>query len=316
MPINKIIDTLNKNFSYDLGDNSVGFVNTNADIPHIEIANAFACARISLQGAHILSWKPHNEGEVIWLSDDAVFAREKSIRGGIPICWPWFGAADENHNSDIALPAHGFARTVFWQVIDTAALASGETQITFKLDTSTLSVNTEELWPTPTTVIYKVTVGKRLSLELTTTNNSHETFILGQALHTYFSVADVRETAVHGLDGKTYLDKTDEFKRKQQTGKLVFSGEVDRIYLDSADDIIIDDKNRQLVIKKQGSESTVVWNPWQAVANKMGDLGKDGYLKMLCVESANAADDTVTLAAGESHSLQVSYETDESQLKN
>ena len=311
MPINKIIESLNKNFSYDLGGNFVGFVNTNADIPHIEIANAFACARISLQGAHILSWKPHNEGEVIWLSDDAVFAREKSIRGGIPICWPWFGAADENHNSDIALPAHGFARTVFWQVIDTAALASGETQIIFKLDTSTLSVNTEELWPTPTTAIYKVVVGKRLSLELTTTNNSHETFSLGQALHTYFSVSDVRETSVQGLDGKTYLDKTDEFKRKQQMGKLLFTEEVDRIYLETPDDIIIDDKKRRVIIKKQGSKSTVVWNPWQTVADKMGDLGEDGYLKMLCVESANAAEDVVTIEPGESHTLQVRYEIGE-----
>ena len=311
MPINKIIDTLNNNFSFDQGDNVVGFINTSAGIPHIEISNAFARARISLQGAHILSWKPHNEDEVIWLSEDAVFAREKSVRGGIPICWPWFGAADDNHDSNIALPAHGFARTVFWQVVDTAALESGETQITFKLDTSTLSINTEELWPTPTTVIYRVVIGKHLSLELTTTNNSHETFSLGQALHTYFSVADVRETEIYGLSGKTYLDKTDEFKRKQQTGKLVFSGEVDRVYLDTADDVIINDKKRTLIIKKQGSESTVVWNPWQAVADKMGDLGKDGYLKMLCVESANAAEDVVTIEPGGSHTLQVSYEIGE-----
>ena len=311
MPINKIIDTLNNNFSFDQDDNAVVFSNGPADIPQIEIANAFASAKISLQGAHILSWKPHSEGEVIWLSDDAVFAREKSVRGGIPICWPWFGAADENRDSNIALPAHGFARTVFWQIIDTAALASGETQIIFKLDTSTLSVNTEELWPTPTTAIYKVVVGKRLSLELTTTNNSHETFSLGQALHTYFSVSDVRETSVHGLDGKTYLDKTDEFKRKQQMGKLLFTEEVDRIYLETPDDIIIDDKKRRVIIKKQGSKSTVVWNPWQTVADKMGDLGEDGYLKMLCVESANAAEDVVTIEPGESHTLQVSYEIGE-----
>jgi len=311
MPINKIIDTLNNNFSLNEGDSGLSFINTESGIPHVEITNAFASAKISLQGAHILSWKPNNEDEVIWLSEDAVFAREKSIRGGIPICWPWFGAADEERESNIALPAHGFARTVFWQVIDTAVLEGGETQITFKLDTTTLSINTEELWPTPTTVIYRVVVGKTLSLELTTTNNSHETFSLGQALHTYFSVGDIRETSVFGLDGKTYLDKPDGFKRKQQIGDIVFAGEVDRVYLDTVDDIIIDDKKRKLVIKKHGSESTVVWNPWEEVADKMGDLGKEGYLKMLCVESANAADDIVTLAAGDSHTLQVSYEIGE-----
>ena len=311
MPVNKIIDTLNKNFSLNEGDNCLSFINTGADIPHIEIYNIFASAKISLQGAHILSWKPHNEDEVIWLSEKAVFAREKSIRGGIPICWPWFGAADEKRESNIVLPAHGFARTVFWQVIDSAALESGEIQITFKLDTTTLSINTEELWPTPTTVIYRVIVGKTLSLELTTTNNSHKTFSLGQALHTYFSVGDIRETSVHGLDGKTYLDKPDGFKRKQQIGNITFTDEVDRVYIGTSDDIIIDDKKRKLVIKKSGSESTVVWNPWKGVADKMGDLGKEGYLKMLCVESANAADDTVTLAAGDSHTLQVSYEIGE-----
>lgn len=307
----KLIDKLNNEFSFNEGENFLRFINTKEDIPHVEINNAFASAKISLQGAHIISWKPHNEDDVVWLSEDAVFAREKSIRGGIPICWPWFGAADNNHDSNITLPSHGFARTVFWQVIDTAALESGETQITFKLDTATLSINTEELWPTPTSVIYRVVVGKTLSLKLTTTNNSHETFSLGQALHTYFCVSDIRETSVYGLDGKAYLDKPDGFKRKQQIDKLVFEGEVDRIYLDTTDDVSIDDKKRKLVIKKQGSKSTVVWNPWQEVADKMGDLGKDGYLKMLCVESANAAEDTVMIEPGDSHTLQVSYEIGE-----
>ena len=303
----KIIDKLNKDFSFQEKDNSLRFINTEVDIPHVEISNAFASAKINLQGAHVFSWIPSGEKDVIWLSDDAVFAPGKSLRGGIPICWPWFGAADEKRESNITLPAHGFARTVFWQVIDTEQLESGETQITFKLDTTTLSINTEELWPTPTIAIYRVTIGKTLSLELTTKNNSQEEFTLGQALHTYFNVADIRKTKVQGLDGKTYLDKPDNFKRKLQQGAIEINAEVDRIYLQTMDSVVIDDNSRKIIIKKQGSASTVVWNPWQDVAEKMGDLGKDGYLKMLCVESSNAAEDTINIAAGKSHTLKVSY---------
>lgn len=303
----KIIDKLNTDFSLQQGDNVLCFKNTEADIPHIEINNAFASARISLQGAHILSWKPHNEDEVIWLSEDATFAREKSVRGGIPLCWPWFGAADFKRETTIPLPAHGFARTVFWKVVDTAQLESGETQVTFQLDTTTLSINTEEMWPTATLATYRVVIGETLSLELTTLNNSSETFTLGQALHTYFNVEDISEVTVQGLENKDYLDKTDAFNRYSQTTPLSISGEVDRIYLDTGDRVNIENNKRKIVIETQGSHSTVVWNPGEEVADKMGDLGEQGYKAMLCVESANAAEDTVEIAPGDSHQLHVNY---------
>lgn len=303
----KIIDKLNKEFSFQQGKNTLCFKNTEADIPHVEINNEFASAKISLQGAHLLSWKPHNEDEVIWLSEDATYAREKSVRGGIPICWPWFGAADFEREANIALPAHGFARTVFWKVIDTQQFESGETQITFQLDTTTLSINTEEMWPTPTLATYRIVIGKTLSLELTTLNNSSETFTIGQALHTYFSIGDISEVTVLGLENKEYLDKTNEFKRVTQTLPLTISGEVDRIYLNTGNTIKIVNKKRNIVINTKGSHSTVVWNPGENVANKMGDLGEEGYRAMLCVESANAADDVVILKPGESHQLQAIY---------
>lgn len=302
-----IIDKLNKEFSFSQGDNTLRFINTEADIPHIEINNEFASAKISLQGAHVLSWKPHNEDEVIWISEDATFAREKSVRGGIPICWPWFGAADFERETTIALPAHGFARTVFWKVIEASLLKSGETQVTFQLDTTTLSINTEEMWPTPTLATYRLVIGKTLSLSLTTLNNSNEAFTLGQALHTYFSVSEISEVTVLGLENKEYLDKTKAFKRCTQTSPLTISGEVDRIYLNTDETVKIKNNKRNIVIKTKGSHSTVVWNPGETVANKMGDLGPDGYRAMLCVESANAAEDEVTLKPGESHQLQATY---------
>ncbi|MDH5436974.1 MAG: hypothetical protein OEX83_09460, partial [Gammaproteobacteria bacterium] len=158
-----------------------------------------------------------------------------------------------------------------------------------------------------TTAEYRLTIGKTLTLELVTTNNSDQEYTIGQALHTYFKVDDVASTTVQGLDGRDYFDKTDGFSRKTQSGPVTISTEVDRVYVQTPDDVTIDDGKRKITIRKKGSQSTVVWNPWIVVAEKMGDLGKDGYLGMLCVESSNAAEDTVTVKAGESYSLLVNY---------
>ena len=166
------------------------------------------------------------------------------------------------------------------------------------------------MWPQATVAEYRLTIAKTLTLELATYNNSDQPIIIGQALHTYFNIEDITNTAVYGLEDKDYFDKTDNFKRKKQNGPVLINTEVDRVYLQTPDDVIIDNKKRKIVIKKQGSQSTVVWNPWKSVAEKMGDLGKDGYLKMLCVESANAAEDTVRIGVGEAHKLLVIYEID------
>lgn len=301
---NDNITQLNQAFALQQGSQQLQFSLGPGDIPVIDIVNSQASAKISLQGAHLLSWIPEGEADVIWLSSDASFAVGKSVRGGIPICWPWFGA----HESDSSFPAHGFARTVLWQVSDTQALASGETQITFQLDSRELADKYRAMWPQASLVEYRLTIGKQLSMELITTNHSDQDIRIGQALHTYFHIADIADTRVHGLEGKDYLDKTDGFKRKAQKGAIVINSEVDRVYVETADEVVIDDQRRQIHIQKYGSESTVVWNPWQAVAEKMGDLGKEGYRKMLCVESANAVEDTVTIAAGDSFSLRVLYQ--------
>ena len=298
------IKDLNKNFSFDNKSNRLSFKMGNGDIPLVEIANEQASAIISLQGAHVLSWIAKGDGDVIWLSEDATFAMGKSIRGGIPVCWPWFGA----HNSEATFPAHGFARTVLWQVTDSKALDSGETQITFNLDTTQLDKRLQQMWPQATVAEYRLTIGKTLTLELITFNHSDQAITLGQALHTYFNINDVSQTTITGLDGRDYLDKTDDFKRKSQTGPITINSEVDRVYLQTADDITIDDGQRKIHIKKQGSHSTVVWNPWQEVAEKMADLGQDGYRHMVCVESANAAEDTVSIQPGKSQKLLVTYE--------
>lgn len=297
------VEQLNKDFSFDKGGNSLRFTSGTGGIPVIEVQNEQASAVISLQGAHILSWIPAGEDEVIWVSEDATFAPGKSVRGGVPICWPWFGP----HENTPGYPAHGFARTVMWQVTNTQALSAGATQLTFTLDPARLDKNIQDMWPSATVAEYTLTITKTLSIELTTFNNSDQSITIGEALHTYFNVADLTRTSVHGLEGKEYLDKTDGFSRKTQAGQVTINTEVDRVYLNTPDEVIIDNRKRKIIISKQGSQSTVVWSPWQAAAEKMGDLGKDGYLQMLCVESANAAENCVTIKAGESHKLLVVY---------
>ena len=294
---------LNNEFSLAVANNNLHIKSGKGDIPIIEVENIHASAMISLQGAHILSWIPKNEEEVIWLSDDASFAPGKSVRGGIPICWPWFGA----HETNDSFPAHGFARTTDWQIISTEALADGTTRISF---TTQATVKTQSMWPADTTVQYQLTIGKKLELELITHNNSQQPITISQALHTYFKVGDISKVYLHGLNDTDYLDKPDNFKRKHQQGPITISEEVDRIYLDTASDCVIEDKalNRNIIIIKCGSHSTVVWNPGKEVADKMGDLGAEGYKNMLCVESSNAADDVVTIEPGKAHQLWVQYE--------
>ena len=298
------IEKLNTSFSLKSENNQLSFINGIGDIPLVEIKNKYATATISLQGAHILSWKPHSEDEVIWLSKDASFAIGKSVRGGVPICWPWFGA----HENNSSFPAHGFARTVLWNVVNTKTLSTGEIQITFGLVTKDLEENIQSMWPQATVVEYCITVGKSLILELTTFNKSDKEITVGQALHTYFNIADINKTTVYGLENKTYLDKVEGFCSKIQNGPITINSEVDRVYVDTTDDIVIDNEKRKILIEKKGSSSTVVWNPWEQVANKMGDLGDKGYQQMLCVESANAIDDVVIIKAGESATLFVKYE--------
>jgi len=295
---------LNNRFSIDNDASRLHFEMGKGGISIVKVENETASAVLSMQGAHLLEWIPIKSKNVIWVSEQATFAGGKSIRGGIPVCWPWFGAHKQHKN----YPAHGFARTIHWQVISTRVISSGETQITFELLTNQQSNDIQAMWRWPTRVEYRVTVAKTLSLELITTNLSEETITLGQALHTYFAVDDVTTTTVTGLENKIYLDKPDGFKSVTQSGPITFNSEIDRIYLDCPGPVTIIDCERKILISKQGSHSTVVWNPGQEVALKMGDLGADGYRKMLCVESANAADDTVTISPGKSHSLQVSYD--------
>lgn len=292
------LDDLNARF----GNRAVRFTHGDGGMPTAEIANEQATATIALQGAHLTRFVPRGAKPVAWLSPAAKFAPGKSVRGGVPVCWPWFGP----HETHKEFPAHGFARMVPWEVVASQALSGDITRLRFRLlETET----TRAQWPHPSEVYLNMNIGANLEMELVTRNTGSAAFTLGTALHTYFAVGDVRHVRVHGLDGLPYIDKVDAFKRKQQHGAVQIDGEVDRIYLDSSADCVIEDPDyrRRIRIRKSGSRSTVVWNPGKDKAEQMGDLGPDGYLHMLCVESANAADDVVQVAPGAEHRLWVQY---------
>lgn len=297
------IENLHNEFSFTEDASSLQFKMGKGDIPIVEIKNKQASAVISLQGAHVLSWKSTNKDEVLWLSSTAQYKYGTPVRGGIPICWPWFST----HESNASFPSHGFARNVIWEVINTKMINVNETEISFQLRTNTLDEKFKKFWPQATVVEYKLCVGKELKMELSTFNKSDKPLTISQALHTYFNIHNIDNTKVYGLDTKTYLDKTEAFNSKQQDGPITINNEVDRIYLDTKDDVTIETKTRKIIIKKQGSQSTVVWNPWKELAKKMGDLDDEGYRNMLCVESANVASDIVNIKPNESYSLCVSY---------
>lgn len=282
--------------------NHVQFKEIAAGMIVAEVANQHALANIVLQGAHIATFQPRGEEPVIWLSPYAKFAPGKSIRGGVPICWPWFGP----HKTDSKLPGHGYARTVPWEVLETKALRDGSTFLRFGLIESEIS---RAQWPHASTVQLAVTVGKALRVELVTTNTGKDAFELGEALHTYFHISDVAKTTIRGLDNCAYLDKVQDFAHCTQKDGIVIESEVDRVYINTAADCVIEDKGlkRAIRIAKQDSMSTVVWNPWTEKADKMGDFGENGHRGMVCVESGNAMENIVTLAPGATHKLVAVY---------
>jgi D-hexose-6-phosphate mutarotase len=273
-----------------------------------QIENDLATATICLQGAQLTHWQPHSQAEpVTFMSATAQYTEGKSLRAGVPICWPWFGP----HPTDKARASHGFARNVLWEARAPARLGNGATQLTLRLSDSE---KTLAVWPHRFVLEYRVTVGDALGLELTTTNTGSEAFPLSEALHTYFQVGDIGSVQVLGLDGAEFVDTADAGQRKQQHGAVTFSAEVDRVYVNTEATCTIVDPllKRRIHISKRGSHSTVVWNPWEKKAAGLPDLGsapatRGGWRQFVCVESANARDNTLTLGPGQSHCLAVRY---------
>jgi D-hexose-6-phosphate mutarotase len=300
--------TTPKDFLKDLNDRyaipfKLRFVELGDGLISANITNPHATASICLQGGHVMRWQPASTPEpVIWMSADAQFAVGKSIRGGIPVCWPWFGA----HASDDKLPAHGFARTQPWQVKGSRSLDDGSTEISL---TMPLTPVMQTMWPHQTQLDMLINVGKTLKIALITRNLGASDIAITEALHTYFAVSSIAQVEVNGLHGVHFHDKAAGWIEGDQAGVISFGQEVDRVYVDTPDRCTIVDTGfkRNIHIAKLGSQSTVVWNPWAARAAQMGDLGEEGWKSFVCVETANALRNAVTVPAGKSHTMAVEY---------
>ena len=283
---------------FKVGDD-VRFETTAGGLVEVRVDTPLAHARVALQGAHVIEWQPHGGAPVLFISSRSLFQPGKAIRGGVPLIFPWFGAKAD----DPKAPQHGFARSSEWQLGAVAKDAKGAVRLTLALAADDA---TRRVWPHDFTARYQVVIGETLEMALEVENTSSHPFSFEEALHTYLAVADAREIAVTGLAGTTYIDKVDGFKRKRQEAPQIrLSGETDSVYLDTPATCVVDDAGlrRRLVVDKSGSVSTVVWNPWQEKAGGMSDFGPDEWPKMVCVETANAADNAVRLSAGERHTM-------------
>lgn len=265
------------------------------EYPVFEIRHPACTARVALHGAHVMSWKPVDEEEVLYLSPDAVFREGKAIRGGIPVCWPWFNA----HPADPGQPSHGLVRARFWEFLDAAEDDSG---VTLRFGVSAGIWNAE----------LTVKAGQELEVELESKNVSGTPIVVSGALHSYLGVSDIAQVRVLGLDGCDYLDTVGDHAMRKQKGDVAFGGEVDRIYDSSSGLLLVDDlSGRTLLIEKSGSPSTVLWNPWTEKAAALGDLPDDGYRKFCCIEAAIANDRAVIVMPGDSHSLSTRISVEE-----
>lgn len=284
-------------------ENELWFVEIEHGFTYIEINNSKAHATISTYSGQVLSYRPKDQQhDLLFVSDKAYYEDGKAIKGGIPVCWPWFGPDPD----DQGRPAHGFVRNRQWGVTASESLADGSTRVVLSLvDTD----DTRGIWPHPFRLDIEITVGDSLTVALVTHNTGDKNVTISQALHSYFQVGDISKVRVLGLDGADYLDKVDDAARKTQAGPITIDGEVDRIYTGVTGEQVIDDESlgRKIHITSRGCSTAVVWNPWSEIAASMGDLGDDDYRKMICVETANAGPETVEIAAGGEYRLEAEY---------
>ncbi|HWB32490.1 MAG TPA: D-hexose-6-phosphate mutarotase [Acidobacteriaceae bacterium] len=286
---------------------------------------------IYLQGAHVTHWKPAGHDPAIFLSERAEFAPGKPIRGGIPIVFPWFA---ERHDGKKG-PQHGFARISDWEVAFAGLTGSGadaELHLAFTLAPNDLS---RSLGFDHFRLGYRVTFGRQLRLEMSVANDSGNgsgrstgpaaataaadmaangsPLVFEQALHTYYQVADARQVCIDGLGGTQYIDKVDNFEHKiQPPGPLCLTGRTDRPYLNTEATCVLHDPagHRTITVAKEGSHSTVVWNPWKEFTATMADMQPDAWLHMTAIETANVGDNTITLQPGETHVMRVTATID------
>ncbi|MDG4867726.1 D-hexose-6-phosphate mutarotase [Guyparkeria sp. 1SP6A2] len=265
------------------------------ELAMLELSNVHGSVTITPLGATVLSYVPAGGEETIWVSETAVYDGSKPVRGGIPVCWPWFGA----HPDDPTKKAHGFARHAQWELVSVHQ-SGGTTEATFCLDSSDA---TRAIWPGDFHLELNVTLDTRLSISLTAENRGDEDWNISEALHSYFRVRDARGMLIEGLEGLRYMDKVHAGARDLQDEPLRVTPPVDRVFFDHTGAAALHDADRRILVDKLGSHSTVVWNPGAEGAKELADMPDAAWPEMVCLEAANALDNAYILKAGHSHTL-------------
>ena len=256
-------------------------------------------AEIHLQGAHLSAWAPHRQSPVIWMSASSTFAPGEPLRGGVPVCFPWFGPHPTG-----AGPLHGFARTTPW-TLEHVGEEGGDVALVLGVGGGDVASDQVAAWPHPFRAQLTVTVGSTLTLALEVTNTGPDPLTYEEALHTYLAVADVRGVVIEGLEHSPYLDRVAGAGRSPARGEpLRIVDETDRVYDQPARIRVVDPAGgRALDIRAAGSNHAVVWNPGPGKAAAMADFGDDEWVEMLCIETANVLDGAITLGPGERHTM-------------
>lgn len=272
-------------------------VEGNGGLAKVLISLDGVAGEMYLHGAHVTAWKPRDGEEVLFVSSQSHWQDGRAIRGGVPICFPWFGNRAENPQA----PAHGFVRTKAWQI---ESISRAGNAVTVSMFTES-DESTRKWWPADFRLVHRATFGPELSLELVATNTGKTPLRLEEALHTYHHVGNIEQTRVGGLDTVHYLDKTDSNQDKVQQGEIAIVSETDRVYLNTAHPIELEDPvlRRRTRVTKENSRTTVVWNPGAEKAHFLSDFGDDEWRQMICIETSNVANFAVELAPGQQHKM-------------
>ena len=271
--------------------------NGNGGLPRVHVTGALAEGEMYLHGAHVTSWKPAGNDEVLFLSTKSRWQEGQAIRGGIPICFPWFRAKAD----DPKAPAHGFVRTKTWHL---ESIVGDESGVCVTMSTES-DEQTRRWCPAEFRLVHRVAFGSELMLELVCTNTGKTVLRFEEALHTYNRVADVANVRLQGLDQMHFLDNTDSNADKVQAGDVKIASATDNAYLDTQNevDLIDPELRRHTRLQKADSNTTVVWNPWREGAARLVDLGDGEWTRFLCVEASNILAASVSLAPGEKHKM-------------
>ena len=268
-------------------------------LPFVRIQNQAGMARVCLLGASVTEFAPAGTQPVLWVSPNSQYKAGKPIRGGIPVCWPWFG-----QHATPGFPMHGFVRSEMWHVVRVEDSAADQTSVVLGIEDNAES---HQLWPYHFSLELKVTVGADLVLTLTSINRDERDIPFSAALHTYFRVADVATIRIEGLDQVPFLSKVHNYEQFVESGPIVIGERVDRVYLNTESTCTIDDPgfSRKIVVEKSGSRTTVVWNPWAKLSAEMAELGPEAYRQFVCVETVVGPQEQMVLPAGKTHAMTV-----------